>query len=194
MTAHLSLCGDNGFTINYASEFDLRDGLAKYAQLCGWDVETEYVVHGWGRPDLVLTCPPGLSIAAELKVDLSTASKCRKAVQQADAYRRAMPEITHVALVAGHVNREVMEPYAAAYPHIWVRTAQEFLDTMANLLVGLNERHRTAVVRYRELQEELELSRRVISDLSLAVQSPCAAPVVPSDEGVLVDLLEMLGI
>ena len=48
MTAHLSLCGDNGFTINYASEFDLRDGLAKYAQLCGWDVETEYVVHGWG--------------------------------------------------------------------------------------------------------------------------------------------------
>lgn len=193
MTARIEYRGTDGYTLTYAAEADLRDGLAQIAHRSGWEVETEHVVPGWGRPDLYLRTD-GFVIAVEIKTDLSTPSRCRKAVQQADGYRVALPEASTVYLVAAHINREAMAPYAASYPHICIESAYEFLSTLGGGRTGLQARHRVARERFAEAERELELHRRVLRDLSCYDDSPLgvnirsAASVAASD--LLLDMLE----
>lgn len=68
MTVKITLTDDH-YTVHYADEFDLRDGLARTAHMAGWGVETEHVVPGWGRPDLYLSSGD-VHLAVELKVNL----------------------------------------------------------------------------------------------------------------------------
>lgn len=156
---------ETGRSLNYATEFDIRDGLATWAEMDGWDVDKEHVVPGWGRPDLYLSA--GASrIAVEIKVELSTPSRCRKAIQQAANYVPAMPEVEKVFLVAAGINREAMAPYEAAYPRVGVQTVEQFFGTLAGWASGYEARHRTALARYREALEVVEMRRRALRDLS----------------------------
>lgn len=179
MTADLRLVGDDDWRLLYGTEFDLRDGLAKAADLCGWHVETEHVVPGWGRPDLYLRSGNDLVVAVELKLDLLTASECRKGIQQADAYRLALPEVSATFLVAAAINREVMEPYGQAYPRVEVYTAGAFIEWLRGADRGLAVRHRIAFDRFQRLSREAELSRRVLAELSAFHSSPLGAHILP---------------
>lgn len=164
------------YMISWASEFDLRDGIAKLAELAGWEVETEHVVHGWGRPDLYLKSD-ALTIAVELKTELDTASQCRKAVQQAASYRKAMPEVCEVILAAASINSDAMREYEASYREVWVLSANALCDFILGAVKGLRDRHTRARQAYVELERELELSRRVLGRLATREQSPLGAVV-----------------
>lgn len=179
MSAVIEPRGADGYTVAYGVEADLRDGLAQVAHLAGWDVETEHVVPGWGRPDLYLRASDFV-IAVEIKTDLSTPSRCRKAVQQAAGYRVALPEASTVYLVAAHINREAMAPYEAAYPNVAIETAVQFLRTLGGLKRGLSHRHKIALDRFRGSERALDMQRRILRDLSWYDRSPLGANV-PSD-------------
>ncbi|HWH01927.1 MAG TPA: hypothetical protein VNV66_22025, partial [Pilimelia sp.] len=49
----LSLSTEGEITIQWRNERDMQDGLAELAHLCGWKVQRELHVLGWGRVDLV---------------------------------------------------------------------------------------------------------------------------------------------
>lgn len=126
MTASVEVKDDGNFQINWATEFDIRDSLAQVAELTGWYAETEHVVHGWGRPDIYLSA--GFDrYAIEVKTQLATKSACRRAVQQAAGYSRAMPELKSAILVSPQINKSVMHEYEASYPEVLVMTAAEFI-------------------------------------------------------------------
>lgn len=182
MTADVRLCGDT-WQINYASEFDLRDGLARIAHLCGWDVETEHVVPGWGRPDLYLRAH-GVCLAVELKLDLTTASRCRKAVQQSDTYLKAMPEVSWVFLSAPHINLELAAPYMDAYPGVDVRSISSLVHFLKGHLQTMDTRHRVALARFQESAADLEIHRRVLSDLANFKESPIGVHAAPGIEAL----------
>lgn len=175
MPSQVVLTEDGSYNINFSTESDLRDGLADIARRCGWDVDTEFVVHGWGRPDILLR-QPGTVIAIELKTDIVTPSKCRKAIQQADTYVKALPNADRVILAAANVSWDEMSKYEAAYPDVWVMDASTLLWFMKSWS-GESDRHRVALSRYRRLEREVELSRRVLADLSGTVDSPLSPRV-----------------
>lgn len=172
MSADLRLVGEDDWQLFYNTEFDLRDGLAYSAELCGWHVETEHVIPGWGRPDLYLRSGNEFVVAAELKLDLQTPSRCRKAIQQADTYRAALPEVTYSCLVATSINREAMEPYQSAYPFVLVFTANQFTQWLRGAARGMEARHRVAFDRFKAACQEVELRRRVLGELSEFNSSP----------------------
>lgn len=165
------------YKINWASEFDLRDGIAKLATLAGWNAETEHVVHGWGRPDLYLQSD-SMTIAIELKTEISTPSQCRKAVQQAASYRKAMPEVSEVILAAARINSDAMREYEASYREVWVMSADSLCNFILGAKNGLRERHNRARDTHAQLERELELSRRVMERLALHEHSPLGAGVL----------------
>lgn len=165
------------YVISWANEFDLRDGIAKLAELAGWEVETEHVIHGWGRPDLYLKSD-ALTIAVELKTELDTASQCRKAVQQAASYRKAMPEVSEVILAAASINSDAMREYEASYREVRVLSANALCDLILGAERGMRNRHGVAREAHLELERELELSRRVMARLALSEGSPLGAGVL----------------
>lgn len=175
MSSEIRLTADDNYVISYSSESELRDGLADIGHRCGWDVDTEYVVHGWGRPDLLLR-QPGTTIAVELKTDILTPSKCRKAIQQADNYVKAMPNADRVILAAANISWDEMSKYESAYPGVWVMEVSTLLWFMKSW-TGEAERHRMALARYRKLELDLELSRRVLARLSETSESPLSPRV-----------------
>lgn len=193
MTECITLNDSDGFVLEWSSEFDIRDGLAGIALRYGWRVETEHVIPGWGRPDLYLSTSE-MAVAVEIKTELATPSKCRKAIQQTDNYRRAMPEVSGAYLVAAHVNQSVMEPYATAYPAVTVMTVAQFFGALAGLCVSLPERHKRALRGLREAERELELRRRIVSDLSRYESSPLAPrvdAVLLSKEVAVMEIFDM---
>ncbi len=172
----LHLEGDS-YAISWANEFDLRDGIAKLAKLAGWTAETEHVVHGWGRPDLYLKSA-SMTVAVELKTELDTASQCRKAVQQAASYRKAMPEVSEVILAAARINSDAMREYEASYREVWVMSADALCSFILGAKNGLRDRHSRAQEAHLELERELELSRRVMGRLGAHEHSPVGAGVI----------------
>lgn len=148
--------------IDWRTEFDLRDGLAEWAEMAGWGVETEHVIPGWGRPDLYLTSGD-YRMAVEVKTTLGTPSLCRKAIEQADRYVKALPEVSACYLVAAHVDRAAMRPYDAAYDLVTVATASEFLAVLDTWPPGINDRRREALARLRQAESELEKRRLALA-------------------------------
>lgn len=81
-----------GYGFTYRNEADIRDAIAAHAWALGWDVQTEVVIPGWGRLDVLLwsevpSMRDGLQVAIEVKRALSTPAAARRAFQQADGYR-----------------------------------------------------------------------------------------------------------
>lgn len=179
MSARLSINEDGGYHLAFHDEFSLRDGIARIAHLTGWEVDTEYAISGWGRPDIYIRCTE-LSIAVEVKTELDTPSKCRKAIQQAANYRVAMPEVSDAYLVAGHINREAMGPYQEAYPQVKVSTALEFLGSLSGLAKGMRNRHQVALSRFQEAERQLEIHRLALTDLSMHEDSPIGVNITQS--------------
>jgi len=144
--------------IRWSAESHIRDGLAEFARLAGWGASTEWIVQGWGRPDLYLRA--GLErIAVEVKTKLRTPSQCRKAIQQAASYRRAMPEVSLVALVASEINADAMADYKASYPEVWVLTVGEFMSYLENASSTYHHRQESVAEEMQRLERKLEAMR-----------------------------------
>lgn len=124
---------DDRFRISYKSEAEARSGLAALAHACGWLVQEEVVVPGWGRIDLVLreTHEAG-PILIELKVDLIRPRDIRKACQQADGYgrwwARVRGEVNLPLLVGCNVDEAAAAPVADTYPEVWICAASPFMN------------------------------------------------------------------
>lgn len=160
MTAKLRITENGEVRIHYASEFDLRDGFAAYAEMAGWDAETEHVVSGWGRPDLYLTS--GSSVfAVEVKLTLESAAQCRKGMQQADAYRLAMPEVQQVFLVAPTLNTAAIAPYADAYWRVTPLSCAAFISWLRVDESSLKGRAITALGRSLQANDDLRMRRLI---------------------------------
>lgn len=158
MTADVVLAANDEIELRWQSEADLRDSLADFARLHGWQVQTELVVPGWGRPDLVLSVND-VMVVVELKVALTAQSRIRKAFQQADAYRRCLPAATHVLLVAGHINRDLASEYATAFRSVTLCAAGELMGTIAGYADGIFTRCDEATRQVEALESRLALAR-----------------------------------
>lgn len=81
---------DERFEVTYRDEHSLQESLKELAHAHGWVTESEVVVPGWGRIDLILheSHAKEFSWVIELKTDLTRLSTIRKAFQQADGYAR----------------------------------------------------------------------------------------------------------
>lgn len=121
--------------INFASEAELRTGLAKLAFAYGWQVREEVVIPGWGRIDLVLHDYSPTSYLIELKQSLTKPSDIRKAFQQADGYGRwwttNREQPAQVILAAAEARDSLIKPVAAAYPEVQYLDAGHVMDGLA---------------------------------------------------------------
>lgn len=100
----------------YRKESELRDALAAFAYMAGWDVETEAVIPGWGGRVDVLATAGEFKVAIEVKRRLTQIGAIRKGFQQADGYRKALrPEDVEYQIGrAFHVARTVTVVLTAA--------------------------------------------------------------------------------
>lgn len=123
---------DQGFSIHYRTEAQLRSNLAELATFYGWWVEEEVVIPGWGRIDLVLREDPATRpYLVELKLELSKPSEIRRAFQQADGYGRwwskERGEANTPMVVAKAPNRPAVDLVADAYPAVPFWTIDSFM-------------------------------------------------------------------
>ena len=82
----IAVMSDDGDTVTYRTEADLRDALAAKWWMQGIDVRTEVDVPNCGRIDVMGTVG-SLRLVVELKRKITTPSDARKAFMQANAYK-----------------------------------------------------------------------------------------------------------
>lgn len=165
--------------MQYASEDQLRDSLAEWAWLAGWEVDTERHLPRWGRLDLAVACP-AVSVVAEIKTELERPSAIRRAFQQTDGYRKVLPANVHVWLVAATVGPAAYE-YENQYPQVSLKTAQSFLDWLRGCKGDLAWRHKRAVLRRNELADAAHRATTMLGYLAEFGASPLTPRVSPSD-------------
>lgn len=157
--------------IHHTNEAELRDGVAEILRMSGWIVSTEHHIDGWGRIDIVASSEER-TVGIELKLDLNTASKCRKAAQQVDNYRRALPHFHEIALVATSFNPDLMDEYAMAY-RVWPQTVSSFLVSMQG--ADVRDTHLRAHREFAKAKAEFERHLAILRHLSLHRGSPLGA-------------------
>lgn len=168
MTAQVEVLEDGNFSFHWTNEFDIRDAVAEIATLTGWSADIEHIVHGWGRPDIYLAAG-AIRIAVEVKVDLSTRAKCRKGIQQAASYRRALPELTAVILTAPTVDLDAMAEYTSSYPEVWVLSAAELVNFLRYDDYTLADRTSAAQQKVDATQARLDVMRKALAGISTEV-------------------------
>lgn len=168
--------------VQYRDESQLRDALARYAWLAGWNVDTEHHLPGWGRPDLYLTAPESDNFAVELKINLTSSAAVRRAFQQAEMYRTALTDrpLTTVLLVAMEFDETLIRQYDRRFIHV------EFCDLylfMYRLQTeeGTESRHRIALHRHSQLLSEMQVSTHVLGRMASDNYSPLRPRIVTAD-------------
>lgn len=178
---------DDKFRISYKSEVEARSGLAAMAHACGWLVQEEVVVPGWGRIDLVLReASESRPILVELKVDLIRPRDIRKAFQQADGYgrwwTRVRGEVNLPLLVGCNVDQAAVAPIADTYPEVGIYAASSLV---AWLPIGLEPHNRLwrATERTAALRQRLTVHEEALVKLRAATVSAATdflPPLPPS--------------
>ena len=171
MTAELELNQAGALVISHRNEAGLRDGIAEVLRMYGWLTSTEHHIEGWGRIDIVASSAHR-TIGIEVKLHLDTASKCRKAAQQVDNYRRAAPYFHDIALVVSSFNADLMGDYGMAYA-VWPQTVSSFLTSMGH--TDVRDTHVRAHGEYLKAKAEYELHLAAMRNLSLFRGSPLGA-------------------
>lgn len=162
--------GSGLFQVRYQSEADLRRALANLARLCGWLVEEEVVVPGWGRIDIVLredpTTPPRL---VELKLELLKPSQVRRGFQQADGYGRwwtkTKEEPAETYLVAAEHAKEHVSSIGDAYPSVEFLPVPHFMTSLW-VWGDTTLRASCAADQLAEMQTWVEMQSRAVDLLS----------------------------
>lgn len=156
---------NGGGNIRYASEADLRDGLAAVAWFHGWDVSTEVTTSTGGRADVVLSCN-GLYIPIELKLSITTKRQARLGFQQAEDYRRHFDVVAdrcHGILAALEIDKDICADSAALYPGVNLRSFYHLLRIVRGQdWHGFTEHHDrawTASRRRSDLDRLVRLAR-----------------------------------
>lgn len=167
----IRLKGDS-LNIMFRNEAELRDGLAKYAEMSGWTVETERHIPGWGRADLFLSTATQ-QYAVELKLELKRSAQIRKAFQQADCYAKALPGV-EVILAAPDVDHDLAREYDLAYTDVYFMTASALLGWIRTFPLDAEERYRVAQDRYKSAMHDLQLRRRVLLEIGAPVPKSAA--------------------
>lgn len=148
--------GGNGLSVFYRSEADLRDALAEYADMCGWRVERERHIPGWGRADLFLSTSTG-QYAVELKLKLTRTADIRKAFQQADAYSKALPGVD-VILAAPVIDHDLAATYNLAYTDVFFMAVGSLMNWLQSCERDKEERH--VVARSRHIAAQRSVTHR----------------------------------
>lgn len=172
--------GDEGLAVSYRSESELRDALAQFADLCGWNVETERHIPGWGRADLFLSAGQ-TSYAIELKLNLTRASTIRKAFQQADSYAKALPGV-HVILSAPNVNQQIAQEYDIAYTDVFFLPVGSLMGWMQTARRDRDLRCTVAAQRHQSAMRELDIRARMLDELEIPTLRDLRAGELSHDE------------